>query len=103
MGVAGRFRPVKVLFASLSELFLLPAIPQDQSYQDFIYSTGFGVSGHTLKHLFAAAACFVILRHFPGPQADHWARDRPVLLQQGDWQFGLKCRTGPSNAANGLK
>jgi hypothetical protein len=29
-----------------------------------IYSTGHLVSGHTLKHLAAAAACFAILRHF---------------------------------------
>jgi multisubunit Na+/H+ antiporter MnhG subunit len=29
-----------------------------------IYSTGQFVSGHTLKHLAAAAACFAILRHF---------------------------------------
>ena len=29
-----------------------------------IHSIGFIVSGHTLKHLAAAAACFAILRHF---------------------------------------
>ncbi len=29
-----------------------------------IYSTGYFVSGHTLKHLAAAAACFAILRYF---------------------------------------
>jgi hypothetical protein len=29
-----------------------------------IFSAGHIVSGHTLKHLFAAAACFVILRNF---------------------------------------
>jgi Ceramidase len=29
-----------------------------------IYSTGYVVSGHTLKHLAAAAACFAILRYF---------------------------------------
>lgn len=29
-----------------------------------IMSAGHVLSGHTLKHLFAAAACFVILRHF---------------------------------------
>jgi hypothetical protein len=29
-----------------------------------IYSAGFLLSGHTLKHLVAAAACFAILRYF---------------------------------------
>jgi hypothetical protein len=29
-----------------------------------IYTTGHVVSGHTLKHIAAAAACFAILRHF---------------------------------------
>ena len=29
-----------------------------------IYSIGFVVSGHTLKHFAAAAACFAILRYF---------------------------------------
>ena len=29
-----------------------------------IYAIGHIVSGHTLKHLAAAAACFAILRHF---------------------------------------
>jgi hypothetical protein len=29
-----------------------------------IYSIGYLVSGHTLKHLAAAAACFAILRYF---------------------------------------
>ena len=29
-----------------------------------IYTTGYVVSGHTLKHLAAAATCFAILRHF---------------------------------------
>jgi len=29
-----------------------------------IYSTGHFVSGHTLKHLAGAGACFAILRHF---------------------------------------
>ena len=29
-----------------------------------IYSIGHVVSGHTLKHLAAAAACFAILRYF---------------------------------------
>jgi len=33
-------------------------------YDDTIFSVGSGLSGHTLKHLFAAAACFVILRYF---------------------------------------
>jgi hypothetical protein len=29
-----------------------------------VFSAGQIISGHTLKHLFAAAACFVILRNF---------------------------------------
>src|SRR5262245_8797307 len=29
-----------------------------------LYSIGYAVSGHTLKHLAAAAACFAILRYF---------------------------------------
>ncbi len=33
-------------------------------YDDAIYSIGSIVSGHTLKHLAAAAACFMILRYF---------------------------------------
>ncbi len=33
-------------------------------YDDAIYSAGHILSGHTLKHLAAAAACFAILRHF---------------------------------------
>jgi len=32
-------------------------------YDHAIYSVGFIVSGHTLKHLAAAAACFAILRY----------------------------------------
>jgi hypothetical protein len=33
-------------------------------YDHAIYSVGSILSGHTLKHIAAAAACFVILRHF---------------------------------------
>ena len=33
-------------------------------YDAAIYSVGTLLSGHTLKHLAAAAACFAILRHF---------------------------------------
>jgi hypothetical protein len=33
-------------------------------YDRAIYSVGSIVSGHTLKHLAAAAACFAVLRHF---------------------------------------
>jgi len=33
-------------------------------YDHAVYSVGSIVSGHTLKHLAAAAACFVILRYF---------------------------------------
>jgi len=30
-----------------------------------VYSAGYFLSGHTLKHLAAAAACYAILRYFP--------------------------------------
>jgi hypothetical protein len=33
-------------------------------YDHAVYSLGSILSGHTLKHLAAAAACFVILRYF---------------------------------------
>jgi hypothetical protein len=33
-------------------------------YDHAIYLLGFNISGHTLKHLAAAAACFAILRYF---------------------------------------
>ena len=33
-------------------------------YDHAIYSAGHILSGHTLKHLAVAAACFVILRYF---------------------------------------
>lgn len=33
-----------------------------------IYSVGYLLSGHTLKHLAAAAACLVILRYFQNRQ-----------------------------------
>jgi hypothetical protein len=35
-----------------------------EHFDGAIYSAGHFVSGHTLKHLTAAAACFAILRHF---------------------------------------
>lgn len=35
-----------------------------EHFDDAIYSIGLIISGHTLKHLVAAAASFVILRHF---------------------------------------
>ena len=35
-----------------------------EHFDDEIYSIGHFVSGHTLKHLGAAAACWVVLRHF---------------------------------------
>jgi hypothetical protein len=38
---------------------------------EIIYSVGGVVSGHTLKHLAAAAACFAILRYFQTRQAIH--------------------------------
>ena len=33
-------------------------------YDHAVYSVGFVLSGHTLKHFAAAAACFAILRYF---------------------------------------
>jgi hypothetical protein len=33
-------------------------------YDSAIYSVGTILSGHTLKHLAAAAACFAVLRYF---------------------------------------
>ena len=42
---------------------------------DAIYSAGYLLSGHTLKHLAAAAGCLVILRHFQNRQ--------PVLDPEG--------------------
>ena len=42
---------------------------------DAIYSAGYLLSGHTLKHLAAAAACFMILRYFQNRQ--------PVLDGEG--------------------
>jgi len=41
-------------------------------YDHAIYSLGSMLSGHTLKHLAAAAACLVILRHF--------AKRRPITV-----------------------
>jgi len=41
-------------------------------YDHAIYSIGSMLSGHTLKHLAAAAACLVILRHF--------AKRRPITV-----------------------
>ena len=35
-----------------------------EEFDRAIYEPGHFVSGHTLKHLAAAAACFAILRHF---------------------------------------
>jgi hypothetical protein len=35
-----------------------------EHFDGVIYSTGHFVSGHTLKHVTAATACFVILRYF---------------------------------------
>jgi hypothetical protein len=33
-------------------------------FDEQIYAIGFVVSGHTLKHVVAAAACWVVLRYF---------------------------------------
>jgi hypothetical protein len=47
-----------VLAASLYALAKLFEASDHAVYANFI------LSGHTLKHLFAAAACFAVLRHF---------------------------------------
>ena len=44
------------VFYALAKLF--------EFYDHAIYSVGFVISGHTLKHLAAASACFAILRYF---------------------------------------
>ena len=45
-----------------------------------IYSAGNFLSGHTLKHLAAAAACFAILRYFQTRRLITWPSARPVGL-----------------------
>jgi hypothetical protein len=45
-----------------------------------IYSVGNFLSGHTLKHLAAAAACFSILRYFQTRRLITWPSARPVGL-----------------------
>ena len=45
-----------------------------------IYSIGNLLSGHTLKHLAAAAACFAILRYFQTRRLITWPSARPVGL-----------------------
>jgi hypothetical protein len=37
-------------------------------YDGAVYSAGSILSGHTLKHLAAAAACFAVLRYFQSRQ-----------------------------------
>jgi hypothetical protein len=37
-------------------------------FDDQIFAIGHVVSGHTLKHLVAAAACWVVLRYFQARQ-----------------------------------
>jgi len=45
-----------------------------------IYSAGNLLSGHTLKHLAAAAACFAILRYFQTRRLITWPSTRPIVL-----------------------
>ena len=47
---------IAAAFYALAKLF--------EFYDREIYSIGSILSGHTLKHIAAAAACFVVLRHF---------------------------------------
>jgi hypothetical protein len=44
-----------------------------------IYSAGNLLSGHTLKHLAAATACFAILRYFQTRRLVSWASTRPAV------------------------
>ena len=55
-------------FYALAKLF--------EFYDHAIYSVGSILSGHTIKHLFAAAACFVILRYFQTRQ--HLVTNNPI-------------------------
>jgi hypothetical protein len=48
--------PIAAALYALAKLF--------EFYDHAIYSVGSILSGHTLKHVAAAAACFAILRHF---------------------------------------
>jgi len=45
-----------------------------------VYSAGYFLSGHTLKHLVAAAACYAILRYFQTRRLIIWPSARPVGL-----------------------
>jgi hypothetical protein len=45
-----------------------------------IYSIGYVLSGHTLKHLAAAAACFAILRYFQTRQPVTCAKARETTI-----------------------
>jgi len=47
---------IAAAFYALAKLF--------EFYDDAIYSMGSFLSGHTLKHIAAAAACYVVLEHF---------------------------------------
>jgi hypothetical protein len=47
---------IAATFYALAKLF--------EFYDHAIYSVGFILSGHTLKHFAAATACFAILRYF---------------------------------------
>src|SRR5215831_698841 len=45
-------------------LALAAAFAGFEFYDHAIYSVGFILSGHTLKHFAAATACFTVLRYF---------------------------------------
>jgi hypothetical protein len=47
---------IAAAFYALAKLF--------EFYDHAIYSVGFILSGHTLKHFAAASACFAVLRYF---------------------------------------
>src|SRR5262249_16650233 len=43
---------------------VLYSLPQLFEFQDYPVNANFILSGHTLKHFFAATACFAVLRYF---------------------------------------
>lgn len=59
---APRDIPAHIIGSSLRLVYAIAKV--FERFDSEIYSIGFIVSGHTLKHLAAAAACFAILRHF---------------------------------------
>ena len=61
-------------------------------YDGAIYSVGSILSGHTLKHFAAAAACFAILRHFQKRQPIRAADSTCAIVGLAllDWSSGRR-------------